>query len=303
MRARRSMLAAVAVLGMIAGVAPAGADEVEVTSVTAVVSPATGGLSVTGDVAFAPWSLVVAEDNQGDASSTVPGELGTDIISGTITSDPAKPNEVTFGLQLDSLPGGGIPEAVIYGWDVLVNGAAAGGGTSSDLTWKRTNVTGLAASTSPYIRLLTCAPSDTGNTCSAGSQLPGGMDMGTALLTATLRLRDLGAQPGDVIFGNGISVYHGTGMLWFPNVTSDTAFIDEEFTIPSRAGSVKLAIVPSGAPAPASFPVSVTPSGTGDSGSYSAVLPTSGLASGAYDVITRACWGGSCGTTRTPVDL
>jgi len=303
MRGMRAMVAGLAAVALIAPGASAGADETPATTVTTTVTQAADGLTVSGDVAFAPYTMQVAEDFSGDANSVVPGELGTDITGAFITSDPAKPNDLLFTMQMDSLPGGGLPEAVIYNWDLLVNGAAAGGGTSSNLVWKRTNVTGLTASTAPYIRLQTCAPGGTGNTCTAGSQLPGGMDMDTAALTATLRLRDLGATPGALIGGNGLSVYHGTGMLWFPGVTSDTAFIDEEFAVPRRDGAVKVAVVPAGAPTPKTFSHSATPSGAGANGAFSVKIPTENFAAGAYDVVTQACWGGNCSVTHTPVNL
>lgn len=306
MRARRTFTAATAALLLIGGsVSAAEGDEGPVTAVTATVAPDVGGLRVTGDVTFAPYSLQIAEDPAGDATETVPGELGTDIIAATITSDPARASQVTFGLQLASLPGGGIGEVVIYGWELLVDGVPPNGGTSANLEWRRTNATGLSPSTQPFIRLRSCAPDPTtgNNACSAGPQLPGAMDATTALLSATTRLRDLGAVEGSEIGSGAIAVYHGTGQLWFPDVSSDSAFVDFDFTIPARAESVTIAIVPSGAPAPATFPVAATPSGTAATGSYSAVVPTEGLAPGSYDVITRACWGGNCGETRTPVTL
>lgn len=216
------------------------------------------------------------------------------------TSVTAVVTPVAEGLHVT----GGIGEAIIYGWDLLVDGAAPKGGSSGGLEWKRTNVTGGALSANPYIRMRTCAPNPTtgGNTCSASSQLPGAMDAATAQLTATVRLRDLGATGGSVLGSNGVSVYHGTGVYWFPGITSDEAFVDD-FTVPSRVESVKLAIVPAGGEAPKTFPVAVTPSGAADGGSYVATVPVDGLAPGAYEVITQACWGGNCGETRTPVTL
>lgn len=306
MRGVRTVLAATAVVALVSGsVSAAEGDAAPTTTVTSVVTPVAEGLQVTGDVTFATYSLQVAEDAKGDATETVPGELGTDIISGTVTSDPAKPRDLTFALQLDTLPAGGIGEAVIYGWDLLVDGVPTNGGTSSNLEWKRTNVSGGSASTNPYIRMRSCAPNPTtgNNTCTAGNQLPGAMDSATAVLTATTRLRDLGAVGGSAIGSNLIAVYHGTGALWFPNISSDSAFVDYEFVVPAREESVKLALVPTGAPAPKTFPVSATPSGTAATGSYSTVVPTAGLAPGSYDLITRACWGGNCGETRTPVTL
>ncbi len=239
----------------------------------------------------------------GDAA-LVPGELGTDIVGGTITSDPAKPTDLTFGLKLASLPAGGIGESIIYGWELLVDGAVPGGGDSGNLEWRRSNVTGLSLSAAPYIRFRSCAPDPNGqNTCTAGSQLPGAMDATTATLTATMKLGALSAQGGSLVGSSGISVYHGTGLLWFPGIASDDAAQDVDYVVPSRADSVQLALVPAGAPAPASFPVKVTPAGKTATGAYSASLPTDGLAPGAYDVVARACWGSNCGETRTPVTL
>ena len=307
MRAFRTLLAVGTVLSLAGGgVSAAEGDPAPVTSVTAAVTPVAEGLRVTGDVNFQPYVLKVAEDPAGDATSTLPAEFGTDITAGTITSNPAKPSDITYGMQLDSLPPtGGVGEAVIYGWQLLVDGAPPKGGTSGNIEWRRTNVTGLTASSSPYIRMRTCAPDATtgGNTCGAGSQLPGAMDPASALLTATVRLRDLGAVPGSVLDATTMSVYHGTGAYWLPGVTSDDALVDLNYTVPNRADSVKLAIVPAGAAAPTTFPVATTPSGTAATGSYAATVSTAGLAPGAYDVITRACWGGNCGEVRTPVTL
>ena len=303
MRGSRIAAAGAALVVLLTGaVSAAEGDEAPTTTVTAVATPITGALRVTGDVAFQPYTMQVSEDPQGDATETVPGELGTDIVGATITSNPAKPNDVTFGMQLASLPGGGVGEAIIYGWDLTVDGAAPGGGTSGNLEWKRTNVTGASASTGPYIRLRTCAPTTTGTTCGAGSQLPGAMDAATALLTATVRTRDLAANGGSVLGSAGLSVYHGTGAYWFPGITSDTAFVDD-FVLPGREESIGLALVPAGAPTPKTFPVRATPSGNAATGSYSADVPTAGLAPGSYDLITRACWGGNCGEVRTPVTL
>ena len=306
MRVSRFMAAAVVTALAAFGMAGAAeGDPAPVTAVTSTVTPAADGLRVAGDVTFAPYVLQVAEDAQGDATTTLPGELGTDITGATISSNPAKPTEVTFGMQLASLPAGGIGEAVIYGWDLLINDEAPKGGTSGGLEWKRTNVTAGAASANPYIRLRTCAPDATTgqNTCTAGNQLPGAMDATAALLTATTKLKDLGATPGARIGSPLLSIYHGTGVLWFPNISSDSAYPDYDFTVPSRIDSVKLAIVPSGGAVPASFPVATTPSGTGATGSYVATVPTAGLAPGAYDVVVQACWGGNCGLQRVPVTL
>lgn len=306
MRGFRVFSAATALAVALTGLAGAAeGDAAPVTTVTATVTPAAEGLKVAGDVVFQPYTLTVAEDLKGDATTVVPGELGTDLISATVSSNPAKPNDVTFGLQLDSLPAGGIGEAVIYGWDLLVDDAAPNGGTSGGLEWKRTNVTGASASTAPYIRLRKCAPDPTtgSNTCAASGQLPGAMDSATALLTATTRLRDIGATGGQRIGSAGIVIYHGTGLLWFPNIRSDEMSVESEFVVPSRTDSVKLAIVPAGAAAPAKFPVATTPSGTAATGTYSATVPTAGLAPGSYDVLTQACWGGNCSIQRTPVSL
>lgn len=307
MRRSTIVVAVAAVASMTLPPAAMGAegDPAPVTTVTAAVAPVTDGLQVTGNVTFQPYTLQVAEDPAGDATSTVPGELGTDITGATMTSNPAKPNDVNFAMQLESLPAGGIGEAVIYGWELTVDGTPPKGGTRGGLEWRRTNVSGLSASTSPFIRLRTCTPDTTtgGNTCSAGGQLPGAMDAATALLTATVRLRDLGGTPGSIVGSPSLSVYHGTGAYWLPGVTSDEAFADYEFTVPTRENSVRLALVPTGAAAPKTFPVAVTPSGTAADGAYSATVSTAGLAPGAYDLITQACWGGNCGEIRTPVSL
>jgi hypothetical protein len=262
---------------------------------------------VTGDVTFGPDVFDDVFAQEGSGGQVVPSQFGTDIVGATITSDPARPGDLTFAVQLSEMPPGigGAPDAVIYSWSMLVDGQPIGGGSGSSLEWRRTNLSGGAASTDPYVRLRTCVTSDTGNTCSAGPQLRGGFFPEDKEIRATVEVgrRGLDAGPGALINAGEISIYHGTGLLWFPGITSDTAFVDDDYRIPSRADSVRLALVPAGAATPTTFPVAVTPSGNGADGSFSTALPSAGLAPGAYEVVSRACWGANCSTTRTPVTL
>lgn len=279
--------------------APAGAAEAASTVSAAVVSAGAGGLTVQGSVTFGKDVFVAAEDPAGD-TTTLPAEAGADIIAGTIVSDPAKPKDVTLKMKLASLPAGGIGEAVIYGWDLLIDGAPAKGGTASNVEWRRTNASG-GSLANPFVVLRTCETGPAGNTCT-GTTVPGGMDSSAAELSATVKFSQLGANPGQLLESGGLAVYHGTGMLWFPGITSDTASA-EPYTLPSRVDSVTMGLVQPGFPAPAKLPVATTPSGVAATGSFIDVVPTAGKAPGAYDLVVRACWGGNCGETRVPVTL
>jgi hypothetical protein len=306
------MRRAVLMLSILALLAVPGAVTAEEEGRTGVSASATSvaagaAVPVTGAVTFGPDVFDDVFAQEGSGGQVVPAEFGTDIVGATITSDPARPGDLTFAVQLSQMPPviGGLPEAVIYSWNLIVDGRPIGDGSASSLEWRRSNVTGLSASANPFVALRTCVSSDTGNTCSAGAQLQGGFFPEDREIRATVQIgrRGLQAEPGSVINAGEISIYHGTGLLWLPGQTSDTAFVDDDYRIPSRADSVRLAIVPAGATTPASFPVAVTPSGTGADGTFSAAVPTAGLAPGAYEVVTRACWGANCGTSRTPVTL
>jgi hypothetical protein len=305
---RRAVLM-LSILALLALPGAVTAEEEGRTTVSAAATDVAAGTAVpvTGAVTFGPDVFDDVFAQEGSGGQVVPAELGTDIVGATITSDPTRPGDLTFAVQLSQMPPviGGLPDAVIYSWSMIVDGKPVGGGSGSSLEWRRTNLTGGAATASPFVRLRTCVTSETGNTCSAGAQLAGGFFPEDKEIRATVSVgrRGLDAEPGSVINAGEISIYHGTGAVWFPNVTSDTAFVDDDYRIPSRADSVRLAIVPAGATTPASFPVAVTPSGAGADGTFSAAVPTAGLAPGPYEVITRACWGANCGTSRTPVTL
>lgn len=311
----RRAIISVAVLALAALPGAVAAEDAEdsgaaATAVVASAQDVTAGsaVPVNGEVTFAPDVFDDVWAEEGSGGDVVPAQFGTDIIGATITSDPARPNDLTFAVQLAEMPPviGGAPEAVIYGWSLLVDGQPVGGGSASNLEWRRTNLSGGAVSADAYVRMRTCVPSATGgNTCSAGAQLPGGFFPDDKEIRATVQIgrRGLQAEPGSVINAGEISIYHGTGQLWLTSPTSDVAYVDSDYTIPSRTDAVRAAIVPRGATAPTSFPVAVTPSGNAETGTFTVGVPTTGLAPGEYDIITEACWGTNCGTARTPVTL
>jgi hypothetical protein len=87
-------------------------------------------------------------------------------------------------------------------------------------------------SAEPYIRVQTCTPS---GGCVAGGQLAGGFFTDAAEIRATINVaNDLGESRGGLVAAGRISVYHGTGVVWFPEETSHEAFVTSDYTIPSR---------------------------------------------------------------------
>jgi hypothetical protein len=93
-----------------------GATQVTVSATDAAAGSA---VAVSGSVSFGTdvWDDVFA--TEGSGGQIVPSQLGTDIVGATITSDPARAGELTFGIQLAEMPPviGGVGEG--FDWSLL----------------------------------------------------------------------------------------------------------------------------------------------------------------------------------------
>ena len=299
---RRWLIAFSAALLVVAAAGPGGAHT-EPTGQSEVhdLAGSTSGtqVSVSGHATFGGQAAAsVGEDPAGDnAGGAATAPLGLDFTKFTVQQPDASKPELKFTIDLAGLAGGGLPEIVMYNWDIMVNGGEPNGSNWSIKTMRsRQGVANWAA-------VNTCVPNaqGTGFTCSVVQTVPASYVETESEITITVPLSAIEASPGSKIE----AWPRATNPLWIgPSAAGaqtltnvfDTATHDEYF-VPTS--TVQLALAPAGTPeGNVSFTKAATLSANGN---FTGTLTAPGP--GTYDVWAKACFADNCGTASTSVTV
>lgn len=258
---------------------------------------------------------LVAEDGTGDGPlhPGMAASAGVDLVGAYISQpDPDVP-ELLFEWEVTELPDtGSLPEIVRYGFPFKAGAAGfmaqakfsnlVSGTTQDDPIGHVEHVGGNA-----FQLRGGCAPDDAGViACRHVEWLDGAFDTDTGRVQVLVPIGGPNTptvQPGVEIVPNPDSL-GGNPTASFQAYVSNNSTEDEAFWDPSQSYSVpertvRLGLVPAGAPAAYTAQGTVGEDGTTFSGSVS----TDGLAAGSYDLVAEACFGTNCGSARTAVTL
>lgn len=285
--------------GVVKVVDETGVVPTTVTSLDA--SPGAGTVSVTGTVTLGGEApVVLGEDGLGDAvGGPAATALGLDLDKLLISRPSASSSSLLFTIKLGGLATEGVPETILYNWDINVDGGATGAGASQSIKTMRSRASS-TGTTDPYAGVFTCVPGTTGFSCTQTTSLSEvAYDQAKNEIRMSVPLSAIGAKEGSRIeawpratnpFWIGPSA---SGALTLTNIF-DTG-THEEYVVP--APTVRLGIAPAGQT------VEHTAAGTlGDGGTFSGTLPAP-ADPGAYDVGARVCFGTNCGTSSTRINL
>lgn len=248
--------------------------------------------------------VTVGTDPEGDPAVPLPPETGNDLVAAYVGQTDVFTQDLQFIFHVSQLPAsGGVPELVRYSWDFGVD-TGQGAPTLFQIDGKFTNVTGSAYAQNPDTRTPAfnlegnCTQDGNIISCEQIAQLSTTMDAATGKITVTVPRSDLEEQIGGPVDGAAIQqadIFEGIAVLpsavFSASGTGDTLLADQVDYYTVAEKTVEVGIVPAGAPA--EYTTSVAPA---SSGTFSTVLDTSTLASGSYDVHTRACFGTNCAT-------
>lgn len=282
-------------------IAPAGAATP--STVNTVAATTSGGtISVTGTAGLGGQDpVVLTEDGVGDApGGAASTALGLDMDKLLISRSTATSSSLLFTIKLGGMTGGGIPETILYNWDINVNGGAGAGGTSVSIKTMRSRASA-TQNTDPYAGVFGCTPTATGFSCTEQTRLTEvAYDASTSEIRMTVPLAAIGAQSGSVISAWARS----TNPFWIGPSASGAQTLTNVFDTGTHddylvpGATVKLGIAPAGQS------ISYTTNGTiaAGTGAFSGTLATPSTP-GAYDVGAKVCFGTNCGTGTTSITV
>lgn len=255
--------------------------------------------------------VTVGTDPEGDPVVPLPPQTGNDLVAAYVGQTDVFTEDLEFTWKLSQLPAsGGTPEFIRYQWDFGID-TGSGAPTLFQIDGKFTNVSGSAAGQDPDTRTPAfnlegnCVNQDNIITCEVIAPLSATMDAATGTITATIPRSILEEQVGGSIDGAMVQqaeIFQGIAVLpsaiFSASGTGDQLVADQVDYYQVGEKTVEVGIVPAGAPA--EYTTSVAPA---SSGNFSAVLDTSSLASGSYDVHSRACFGTNCATDVQTVTI
>lgn len=297
--------AALLVVG-VAGPGEAHEDETGKSEVHDLEATASGTqVSVTGHAVFGgQHRVVVGEDPGADnlgGAATAP--LGLDFTSFAISQPDAGKPELAFRIKLASMLGGGIPEGVLYNWDVTIDGGETAGGSNWSIKTMRSRASATGGSLNPWAAVNACVPNATGTgfTCSVRQTVPATFEEGESAITIRVPLAALDASPGSVID----AWPRATNPLWIGPSASGAQTLTNVFdtgthdvyNVPKPV--VQVALAPTGTPeGNVDFSKAAT---LGAAGNFTGALTAPGP--GSYDVWAKACFADNCGTASTSVNV
>lgn len=281
----------------------AAAGTTQVTALTASVSSRT--VRPSGTAAFGGQDLVrVGDDLRGDNGGGEAGAaIGLDIDDLLMAyPSPGQPN-LQFAIRLAGMTGGGLPEGVMYNWDIAVDGGIGAGGSNWSIKTMRSSQYYSSGSTAPYAAIFECADvPPTGISCSQKDRVTASYDQASATITITVPLSKIGAKAGSRITAwprNGQPVWirlTASAAYTLGDPTADDATHDP-YTVPTK--TVRLGLAPAGTPENlVTYPIQ---GDLTDAGSFEGTLLAPGP--GSFDVWARACFGENCGTRSARVTV
>ena len=288
--------------GMVGEVRVADENGIVPTTVTSLAAtPGAGTVSVSGTATLggeAPVAL--GQDGLGDAvGGPAATALGLDMDKLLISRPTASSSSLLFTIKLGGLATGGIPETILYNWDINVDGGATGSGASWSIKTMRTRASSTGGA-DPYAGVFTCVPSGTGFSCTQTTRLTEVVyDQAKNEIRMTIPLAAIGAKAGSRIEAWPRS----TNAFWIGPTAAGAQTITnvfdtgthDEYVVP--APTVHLGMAPAGQP------VTYSTTGTVDSeGAFSGTLPAP-ASPGTYDVGAQVCFGTNCGTSSTQITI
>ncbi len=306
-------LALVTALVLAFAVSPAGAHNLTPapTRMTDLVAQsADGALAVSGAAVFGGQRLLgVGTDPAGDTS--LPPWY--DLTKAEIAQLNPSTGDVTFVLTLADLPAtGGVPETARYIWDFAID---TGGPAPVVLSieGKFTDVVRNQSTRVPAFQLHgNCRTENNVITCDKVADLTAEMigsdnqifvDIPKSILEDQAKGSINGRKIVHAAICEGISAkvtaYFSLCGGSVGTQTGDTIVQDPEadvYTVAYRR--VRVTLTPAGGGTSTTVEAVV-----GEDGSYSASVPTTGLAPGAYDVAAQACYGTNCDTATIQVAI
>lgn len=299
--------------GVINVVAPTGPQPTTIDALGATVAGTTIG--VTGSATFNGESpVLIAEDFIGDAplaGNVPPEETGVDLTGGYISQPDATTPELVFEFDVTGLPDtGSLPEVIRYGFPFTVgtgNFMIQAKFTNLVATTTVDDPAGHATHAGASFQLRgNCGVLVAINNCGHVGWLEGEWDVEDSAVRVTMPLgSSLAPQlvPGATIAENPDSLGGDIVASYQAYVstaeTQDSAVWEEgtTYTVPAR--TVRLGIVPAGAPAQFTVDGTVAANGSDFSGS----LTTEGLAPGDHDVWVEACFGTNCDAQKVTITI
>ena len=274
-------------------------------------SPASGSVAVSGLVEFGGQGNVpVATDPTGDVPASGQPH-GLDLTGAKISQPNPSTGDLVFRFDLADLPDtGGVPELVRYTWDFAVK-RGSGAPTPFEIDGRFTDVIRRQSTRMPsFVLRGNCSSASNQITCTDAGFLEASTDatannivvrVPRALLEQQVSGSIAGATLEPVVICEGISTklgVHSTLCGAQGQETGDEILNEDTAVYQVASAKVELGIVPAGA-----VPVYTTQGTVGDDGSFAGSVSTAGLASGAYDVVARACFGTNCAASSVPVTL